>query len=106
MSQDINTIIEQLAEIDSASAKILHEAQKAKSQYAEQINLQKQHFDEELQKNIDKEIDVFQATLDSQNKALIAQYRIDCDKDIAKLEQSFNENGDKWAEDIFNNIIK
>ena len=34
MSQDINTIIKQLAEIDAASAKIMQKAQIEKSKYA------------------------------------------------------------------------
>ena len=34
MSQDINSIIKQLAEIDSASAKILQKTQDEKAQYA------------------------------------------------------------------------
>mgnify|MGYP000231822080 FL=1 len=41
MSQDINSIIKQLAEIDSASAKILQKTQDEKAQYAEMIKQQK-----------------------------------------------------------------
>ena len=40
MNQDINSIIDQLAEIDSASAKIMQEAGKEKSKYAEYIHQQ------------------------------------------------------------------
>ena len=50
MSQDINSIIKQLAEIDSASAKILQKTQDEKAQYAEMIKQQKRAFDEDLQK--------------------------------------------------------
>ena len=45
MSQDINSIIKQLAEIDSASAKILQKTQDEKAQYAEMIKQQKRAFD-------------------------------------------------------------
>ena len=48
MSQDINSIIKQLAEIDSASAKILQKTQDEKAQYAEMIKQQKRAFDEDL----------------------------------------------------------
>lgn len=106
MSQDINSIIDQLAEIDSASARIMQEAQKEKSKYAEYIHQQKQLFDDSLQQKIDKEIAEFQASVDAQSKEQISQCRQDCDKDIAKLEQLFADKGNKWADEIFNNIIK
>ena len=47
MSQDINSIIKQLAEIDSASAKILQKTQDEKAQYAEMIKQQKRAFEKE-----------------------------------------------------------
>lgn len=106
MSQDINSIIDQLAEIDSASAKIMQKAQKEKSRYAEYIHQQKQQFDALLQEKVDKEIKEFQDSMDVQRKKQIDQCRIDCDNDIAKLEQLFDKNGTKWADEIFNNIIK
>lgn len=106
MSQDINSIIEQLAEIDSASAKIMQKAQKEKSQYAEYIHQQKQQFDEELQNKMDKEIEEFQDSMAAQGKEQIAGFRVECDKDIARLEQMFNDNCSNWADEIFNNIIK
>lgn len=106
MSQDINTIIEQLAEIDSASAKIMQKAQLEKSKYAEYINEQKKAFDASLQAEIDKEVDELKKSIAAQSEELIKQSQIDCDKDISKLDKTFEENGEKWAEEIFNNIIK
>lgn len=106
MNQDINSIIEQLAEIDSASAKIMRQAQKEKSQYAEYINQQKQDFDNSLKEAADKEIEDFKISMTEHNEQLIAQCRIDCNNDINRLKDSFNKDGDQWAEDIFNNIIK
>ena len=106
MSQDINTIIKQLAEIDAASAKIMQKAQIEKSKYAEYINQQKKTFDDSLQKDIDKEVNELKIAVEAQNKQLIEQYKIDADNDIAMLDKHFKENGEQWANDIFNNIIK
>jgi hypothetical protein len=106
MSQDINSIIEQLAEIDSASAKIMQKAGKEKSKYAEYIHQQKQQFDDSLQAQADKEIEEFQASMDAQNKEEISRCRMECDNDISTLEQKFRDNGEQWADEIFQNIIK
>ena len=86
MSQDINSIIKQLAEIDSASAKILQKTQDEKAQYAE--------------------VSQFQLALDAENENALKQCRIDCDNDIEKLNRIYNENSAKWVDDIFNEIIK
>lgn len=106
MSQDINTIIEQLAEIDSASAKIMQKAQMEKSKYAEYINEQKKAFDASLQSEINKEVNELKISMAAQSKELIKQSQSDCDKDIAHLDKAFEENGEMWANEIFNNIIK
>ena len=102
MSQDINSIIKQLAEIDSASAKILQKTQDEKAQYAEMIKQQKRAFDEDLQKKNDYEV----SQLDAENENALKQCRIDCDNDIEKLNRIYNENSAKWVNDIFNEIIK
>ena len=99
MSQDINSIIKQLAEIDSASAKILQKTQDEKAQ-------QKRAFDEDLQKKTDYEVSQFQLALDAENENALKQCRIDCDNDIEQLNRIYNENSAKWVDDIFNEIIK
>lgn len=106
MSQDINSIIKQLAEIDSASAKILQKTQDEKAQYAEMIKQQKRAFDEDLQKKTDYEVSQFQLALDAENENALKQCRIDCDNDIEHLNCIYNENSAKWVDDIFNEIIK
>ena len=106
MSQDINSIIKQLAEIDSASAKILQKTQDEKAQYAEMIKQQKRAFDEDLQKKNDYEVSQFQLALDAENENALKQCRIDCDNDIEQLNRIYNENSAKWVDDIFNEIIK
>ena len=105
MSQDINSIIKQLAEIDSASAKILQKTQDEKAQYAEMIKQQKRALMKIFRKN-DYEVSQFQLALDAENENALKQCRIDCDNDIEQLNRIYNENSAKWVDDIFNEIIK
>ena len=106
MSQDLNTIIEQLAEIDSASAKIMQKAQLEKSKYAEYINDQKKAFDASLQAEIDKEVEELKNSIAVQMKEQIRVCQANCNNDIEKLDKRFAENEKVWTEEIFNNIIK
>lgn len=106
MSQDLNSIIDQLAEIDSASAKIMRKTQDEKTKYAEYINQQKQDFDLTLEKQVDSEIAQFEKTLEKESEEEIAKCKAACEKDIAKLDSLYKEKGDSLVEEIFNNIIK
>jgi hypothetical protein len=106
MSQELNSIIAQLAEIDSASARIMQKAQNEKSQYAEAIELKKKEFDEALQKQNDEEIKEKEIVLEAQNKEQIADYDEQCAKQLKELEHSFEQNQTQWADEIFNKIIK
>lgn len=106
MSQDINDIIQQLSEIDSASAKIMQDTQEEKAKYAEYINQEKQIYDVALKEEIKNEVDAYKVSLEEQNKLLLAQCKENCKRDIEALNKSFEENGSQWADEIFNTIIK
>ena len=106
MSQDLNSIIDQLAEIDSASAKIMRKTQDEKTKYAEHINQQKQDFDKTLEKQVDEEITKFEKDLAKESKEEIEKFQAACKEDMAKLDSFYQEKSDALAEEIFNNIIK
>lgn len=106
MSQDLNSIIDQLAEIDSASAKIMRKTQDEKTRYAEYINQQKQDFDLTLEKQVDAEIAQFKKTLEKESEEEIAKYKAACEDDLTKLDTFYQEKSDLLVEQIFNNIIK
>ena len=106
MSQDINSIIDQLAEIDSASAKIMKQTQDEKNKYAEYISHQKQDFDADLEKQVDAAVADYEKQIEIESKKEIENCRADCDKAISQLEDYYKKNGESLAKDIFNNIIK
>lgn len=106
MSQDLNSIIDQLAEIDSASAKIMRKTQDEKTRYAEYINQQKQDFDLTLEQQVDAEIAQFEKVLEKESEEEIAQCKTTCEEEIAKLDSLYKEKSDSLAEEIFNHIIK
>ncbi len=106
MSQELNSIIDQLAEIDSASARIMQKAQVEKSKYAEQIQLKKQEFDDDLQKKIDLEVEAFKKEEDLRDQQEIDKCRQECEEEVARLDQRFLDHGDEWADEIFQRILK
>ena len=106
MSQDINSIIDQLAEIDSASAKIMKQTQDEKNKYAEYISRQKQDFDADLEKQVDSAVADFEKQMSLESEKEIANCKVDCDNAISQLDVYYKEKGESIANDIFNNIIK
>lgn len=106
MSQDLNSIIDQLAEIDSASARIMRQTQDEKTKYAEYINQQKQDFDLMLEKQVDNEVEDFAKALEKERKDELEKCKADCDKSIAELDLLYKEKSSSLVEEIFQNIIK
>lgn len=105
MSQDINKIINELAEIDSASAKLCNN-RLMKRKYADYINQQKKQYDRELQMDVDSCVNEYKEQLNKENEIEIDKCQKECLKDIEKLNNLFASKGEALAEGIFNNIIK
>ena len=102
MSQELNSIIDQLANIDSASAKIMQKTQDEKAKYADYISKEKQAFDQ----NLEDQVNEYEKTLAKESEKEIAKYQEDCNAELAKLESAYNEKTESLAQEIFNNIIK
>ena len=106
MSQELNSIIDELAKIDSASAKIMRKTQDEKAKYAEYITQQKKDFDKKLEEQVDAEIADYEKSLAVDSKREIEQCQTKCNEDIALLESTYREKSDSLSEEIFKNIIK
>ncbi len=106
MSQDLNSIIDQLAEIDSASAKIMRKTQDEKTRYAEYIQQQKIDFDKKLEEQVDIEIAQFEKELATECEQELADFQEACQQDISKLDSFYQKKSNLLAEEIFNRIIK
>ena len=106
MSQELNSIIDQLANIDSASATIMQKTQDEKAKYADYISKEKQAFDQNLEDQVNAQVNEYEKTLAKESKKEIAKYQEDCNAELAKLESAYNEKTESLAQEIFNNIIK
>ena len=106
MSQELNSIIDQLANIDSASAKIMQKTQDEKAKYADYISKEKQAFDQNLEDQVNAQVNEYEKTLAKESEKEIAKYQEDCNAELAKLESAYNEKTESLAQEIFNNIIK
>ena len=102
MSQELNSIIDQLANIDSASAKIMQKTQDEKAKYADYISKEKQAFDQNLEDQVNAQVNEYEKTLAKESE----KYQEDCNAELAKLESAYNEKTESLAQEIFNNIIK
>lgn len=106
MSQDLNSIIDQLAEIDSASAQIMRNTQDEKTRYAEYIQQQKIDFDKKLEEQVDIEITQFEKELSEKSAQELADFQAACQQDILRLDSFYQQKSNLLAEEIFKSIIK
>ena len=80
MSQELNSIIDQLANIDSASAKIMQKTQDEKAKYADYISKEKQAFDQNLEDQVNAQVNEYEKTLAKE-----------CEKEISAATSSKTE---------------
>lgn len=106
MSQDLNSIIDQLAEIDSASAQIMRNTQDEKTRYAEYIQQQKIDFDKKLEEQVNIEITQFEKELSEKSAQELADFQAACQQDILRLDSFYQQKSNSLAEEIFKSIIK
>lgn len=106
MGKNINSVIDQLASIDSVSAEIMKNTKLEKEKYSEEIKAKRIAFNKDLDAKVVKAVSEFQATIDSENDELISQYRERCNSSINQLNKLYESDGKKWVTSIFNNIIR
>lgn len=106
MEYQVEQVISELSKIDNASESILTSADKEKEDYAEEMSEKTKSLDLELKADAQKYIENFKNRLQADNEKLLNQLRANTEKDLQKLDDAFNKNHTKMAEDIFTRLIK
>lgn len=106
MDIQIDQIISELSKIDIATSNILSETDSEKSKYEKLIKEKISEFDEKLEKNIKNELDMYENKLLAENTSAIKKIKSETENELAAIDEAYNKNHKKWADEIFNSIIK
>ena len=106
MEKDMKDVLDQLAEINSASAKIMRNTNHEKVAYADYIKEKKSDYDSKIKSQIDKEVEDLRVKIIAENSAILEESHKDLDKNLSALDESYQKNRETWINDIFKSIIK
>ena len=106
MVNNINEVIANLAQIDSASSKIMESTKKEQSAYSEEIRQKTIDFDRQVDAEIEKKVDALRTELLAANQKQIDEFMDESTKTHDKLDKLFTQKRNEWIDTIFNNVIK
>lgn len=106
MENDMKEVLDRLAEINSASAKIMKSTNHEKVAYADFIKQKTADYDAEIKSKIEKEVEELRVKIIAENSALLEENKKELEQTLEVLDEAYKTNGDKWAQEIFEHIIK
>lgn len=102
----MDSIVSKLAEIDATAAAIVANAGVQKSALEKEMQQKRDQFDKDLELKTSDKLAELQATLDAKSKDIIkAQNDLHGDT-LQSLEDDFEKNHEKYAQEIFMRIIE
>lgn len=102
----IDQVIESLSRIEASAVGVQQDAEKEKTEYARNIEEKIKRFDEQLDGQTQKELKELEDNLSSIHQKELADMRNAILDEVAGIEASYNSKHDKWAKEIFEQIIK
>lgn len=106
MDIQIDQIISELSKIDAATTNIMSQTGSEKEKYEEFIKNKTTDFDKSLEDNIKSELASYESKLRAENESALAKIKSEAESELSRLDKSYQTHHDKWADEIFESIIK
>lgn len=102
----IESIINELSKIDSATEKVISTGQNEKNEYNDSIIKKTKEFDKSIEDASAKELDDFENSLRSDAEKKLENVTSEVELEKEKLNKAFDNNKSVWAKSIFEQIIQ
>lgn len=98
-------VINLLSDIEEKANKILLQATEEKAALYEELNQQMALYDQNVERETRKELDLLRAKMDEKISSEVSQMSKNSKVHLAEIEENFKTNHDAYMEQIFQNII-
>lgn len=105
-NNSMDQVIAELSKIEASAAGIQNQAERDKEEYAKAMEQKTAEFDARLECETSERLEELRKKLEAEKKEELSAMRADILKQTAKMEEIYNNNSDKWVEDIVGSIIK
>lgn len=105
METCVNNVIEELSKINDAAAGYAENMEEAMRKLEKEFTAKKDAFDVEQGSSVTEHLDNLKARLTKENDEKIESLHRDYEIYMKKVEESFEANHEKWAQEIAEKII-
>lgn len=105
MELQVKQVIEELSKIDSAAEQIILSADNEKEQYTALNESHKKEFEDSLIEKMNQNTESYKTKIQIDNDNLLKQYRAETEAMLSKLDNAYEQNHNKWANQILQKLI-
>ena len=102
----MDEIIDKIIEIEERANEIVSDAEKAKEGFLDQIEKESEKLRLDIEQRAKKKNEMLRNYEDGEAEKKIAEINSKNKEAMAMLGAKYEENKDKWIEDIVNNVIR
>ncbi|MGL6201591.1 MAG: hypothetical protein ACRC3H_21960 [Lachnospiraceae bacterium] len=102
----MDSIVLRLSEIEDTASAIVENAQSEKSSLEKEMQEKRNKFDLELEAQTKEKLANIQADLDAKSAEILKSQELINSKSLNALEEDFDQNHERYAQEIFRHIIE
>lgn len=98
-------VIEKIIELEEKAREIVRDAEKARAGLEEELDSEVKRLHSEISARVDEKNNALLEYEDGEANKRIDIINAETERVKASLEEKFNQNKDKWVEDIFKSVV-
>ena len=102
----MDKVLDKLADIENTASGIMEEANKRKSQFAQEMDEKTRAFDQELEKETQNRIRQVQETMERDMNQKLKEQKERSDRLLLEMETNYKEHRKEYVEVLFKEMIK
>lgn len=102
----MDTIINQLSEIETAASAVMDDANARKKAFAEGIMLKTTAFDQELNENTDKQLGILRKNMETTLTGKLEKQQKDVGCLLQHMEKNYEDHHREYAAKLFQSLIE
>ena len=102
----MDKVLDKLADIENTASGIMEEANKRKSQFAQEMDEKTRAFDQELEKETQNRIRQVQETMELDMNQKLKEQKERSDRLLLEMETNYKEHRKEYVEELFKEMIK
>lgn len=102
----MNTLIQQISEVESAASAVMEDANMRKKAFAREMAEKTAAFDRELDARVERQLDELRSRMEARMKERLASQQEEAKAACRKMEQNYEDHHSDYVKTLFHCLIK